>query len=428
VKKSLITGLVVIVMAAISMLIVNGCIPKKVDISKPANYVGSEKCKECHVEIYNGWRSTFHPYKFQDVSPEVVVGNFMKNNILTVKGYITRMSRDVDDFFVTTIGPDNKEHTYKIKYVIGSFWKQRYVTEFPSGALHILPVQWNVKTQEWVDYHGLDKYKPGDGKYWSDKQRTYQFKCTGCHNTNSQINYDEATDTFKTIWTEKGIGCEACHGPGSNHIIADIPDKSTTVINPAKIPDPRRAAMVCGSCHTRGNSADGRFEYPAGYKPGGQLNFLFDEKPGVYPDGSPKEHHQQYNDWELGEHAVAGVMCWHCHDPHAKGKANKNQLKLPGSVLCKSCHTVVESKGVHGIHSINNCVGCHMPNTAKSAVKGDIRSHQFKVVSPELTIKEGGDMEKQPNSCNLCHYHKDDKPQEMWNILKKVKAEGKKRV
>lgn len=421
-KKNLSIGFIVIMMVAISMLIINGCAKKAVDISKPATYVGAKECKECHEGIYNGWKTTFHPYKFQEISPDIVIADFVKNNTYTVKDYTTKMTQKGDDYFITTIGPDNKEHTYKIKYTIGSFWKQRFVTEFPNGALHVLPVQWKVKTQVWADYHGLKKHKPGDGKYWSDKKRTYQYKCTGCHNTGSQINHDKSTDTFKTEWADKGVACEACHGPGSNHIIADIPDKLRTIVNPAKLPDPRRAAMVCGACHTRGKSADGKYGYPAGYKPGDQLNFLYDPKPGLHPDGTSKKHHQQYNDWQLSEHAVAGVQCWDCHDPHAKGKANKYQLKLPGSLLCRSCHTVVESKGVHGIHSINNCIGCHMPNTAKSATPGDIRSHQFKVVSPELTVKNA----KQPNSCNLCHYHKDDKPAELLKILKKIKAEGKK--
>lgn len=422
-RRGLLRGLTATVMMLFAMLLFTGCAKQKVDISKPANYVGAEECKECHEAIYDGWKATFHPYKFQDISPDIVVADFVKNNTLTAGGYTSKMERRGNDYFITTIGPDSKEHTYQAKYTIGSFFKQRFVTEFPNGALHILPVQWNVKTQQWVDYHGLKKHKPGNGKYWSDKTRRYQFKCTGCHNTGSSFNYDKATDTFTdTKWSDKGVACEACHGPGSNHVIADIPDKAGTIVNPVKIPDPRRAAMVCGSCHTRGKSADGKYGYPKGYKPGDQLNFLYDPKPGLHADGSSKKHHQQYNDWQKSVHSEAGVQCWDCHYSHAKGKANKFSLKLPGTVLCKSCHTVVESKGVHGIHSINNCIGCHMPNTAKSATPGDIRSHTFMVVKPDLTVKNA----KQPNSCNLCHYHKDDDPADLVKILQGVKEAGKK--
>ena len=42
------------------------------------------------------------------------------------------------------------------------------------------------------------------------------------------------------------------------------------------------------------------------------------------------------------------------------------------------------------------------------------------------TIDAGGS-EKQPNSCNACHYHKNDTPEDMLNVLEKVKTSGKDR-
>ena len=183
--------------------------------------------------------------------------------------------------------------------------------------------------------------------------------------------------------------------------------------------------MVCGSCHIRGTSVDGKYGYPYGYKPGGQLNFIFNEKPKLYPDDSSRANRQQYIDWKKSGHAREGIVCWDCHYTHRKGNSNKYQTKLPGSSLCRSCHEV-ESKGVHGIHSVNNCIGCHMPPIGKRATKGDVHSHQFKVVSPKKTIDAGGS-EEQPNSCNACHYHKNDTPEDMLNVLEKVKTSGKER-
>ena len=40
--------------------------------SSVATYIGAKECKMCHAEIYNGWKSTMHPYKFQPVSPDAV--------------------------------------------------------------------------------------------------------------------------------------------------------------------------------------------------------------------------------------------------------------------------------------------------------------------------------------------------------------------
>lgn len=371
-----------------------------------AIYVGAKECQVCHEEVYDGWKSTMHPYKFQPVSPDAVVGDFQNNNIMKADDTTAKMSSKDGEFFITTSGPDGAEHTYMVKYLIGGFWKQLYVTEFPNGELHILPAMWIVKTQSWEK-----------SKYWSDT--IYQYSCSGCHNTGTQINYDESTDTFRTTWANTGVGCESCHGPGSAHIAAG---GSNGIINPAKIPDPRRSVMVCGSCHIRGSSTDGKYSYPHGYKPGGQLNFIFDEKPKLHPDDNSRANRQQYIDWKKSGHAREGITCWDCHYTHQKGKANKSQTKLPGSSLCRSCH-VVENKGVHGIHSVNNCVGCHMPPVGKRASKGDVHSHQFKVISPAKTIEAGG-LDKQPNSCNLCHYHKDDSPEDLLDILRRVKTSG----
>ncbi len=380
---------------------------------KGATYVGSAKCKRCHEELYRGWRTTMHPYKFQRATEETVIGDFSKNNRIDINGKPTVMSIKNGLFFITTIGPDGKEHTYKVDYVIGEFWKQLYVTEFPDGSLRILPVMWIVETQRWTI--------KGKGTSWS--KTIYQYACSGCHNTGTQVNFQKASGRFNTKWADLGVGCEACHGPGSKHLTADDAHKSSTIINPAKIPDPRRAVMVCGACHNRGTSTDGKYGYPQGYKPGKILSF--NEKPKLFPNGCSKANRQQYVDWKKSGHAKAGVACWDCHYVHRKGEANRYQTKLPGSLLCRSCHTV-ESKGVHGIHSVNNCVGCHMPPIGKRAVQGDVHSHQFRVISPKESIEAGG-IKKQPNSCNACHHHKTDSPKELLKILEKVKAEGKTR-
>ncbi|MBW2175207.1 MAG: hypothetical protein JRF64_11575, partial [Deltaproteobacteria bacterium] len=251
-KKNCLLALLVI---SVTQCLPIGSVCFAQDRQQDATYVGAAECKKCHEEIYKGWKSTMHPYKFQRISPEAVVGDFRKNNRLKSDNKAITMLEKDGEYYITATGPDEKEHTYKVKYLIGEFWKQLYVTEFPNGELHILPAMWIVETQSWQK-----------SKYWSDT--IYQYSCSGCHNTGTQINYDKSTDSFKTTWSDLGVACESCHGPGSKHLDAKEGDESGTIVNPAKIPDPRRAAMVCGSCHIRGTSLDGKYGYPHGYKPG----------------------------------------------------------------------------------------------------------------------------------------------------------------
>lgn len=397
-----------------AMIIVNQSTDAHAADAGGDGYAGSRQCLECHADYYHGWKSTLHPYKFQTATPAAIVGDFTRNNTLNIDGHTVRMEKAGDKYFIHAIGPDGKEHAYLIKYLIGGFWKQLYVTEFPNGELHILPAMWIVETQKWQRC-----------KNWY--RTIYQISCTGCHNTGSQLNYDKATETYKTTWADKGVACEACHGPGRKHIEAarNKGDVYATIINPAKIPDIHRAAMVCGSCHNRGTTPDGKYGYPYGYKPGDQLNFMFTEKPKLHPDHTSKANRQQYVDWKKSGHAREGVLCWDCHFTHRRGKANKAQTKLPGNALCRSCH-VVGQQGVHAIHSVNNCIGCHMPALGKRGVKGDVHSHEFRVISPADSIAAGG-VGKQPNSCNLCHYHKNDDPAKLLEILERIKKERRDR-
>ncbi len=76
----------------------------------------------------------------------------------------------------------------------------------------------------------------------------------------------------------------------------------------------------------------------------------------------------------------------------------------------------------HSIHDFRTCVTCHMSKIGYGP------SHSFDVVTPEETIElGGGNLTIQPNSCNNCHYHEDDEPEELAAIMKSLrdKARGK---
>ncbi len=449
-----------------------------------ADYVGSEKCQECHQKEYWGWKETLHAYKVQEASPRTVVADFYKNNTLTIGEYTSKMTEKNGKYSITTLDNEGNENTYPIKYTIGgNQWKQRFMTEFPNGGLHILPVQWNIETRQWVDYHGLAKRKPGEKGYWAHPGRTWNMNCSGCHTTGVKINFDESNKSYKTTWVDEGAGCESCHGPGSNHVNAPDKERFNTIVNPDKL-NFSMGVQVCGSCHTRGKSLDGKHGFPNGFRPGigaKRIEYLYDP---VEPGGKrfwmdsddSKSHHQQFLDYEQTQHAAAGVACWDCHSVHGNGMANKFQLKQPGSTLCVSCHgtpKIAAGKGglSHSIHDFGNCVGCHMPPTAKTAVSGDIRSHRFDVLTPNVSIKamvtkaakgdkkvlaffglqpsdvagknaarveaklksaasvaqENGKSFKnmlfgvQPNSCNGCHYHETTSPWALDEEMKKTR-------
>jgi predicted CXXCH cytochrome family protein len=120
----------------------------------------------------------------------------------------------------------------------------------------------------------------------------------------------------------------------------------------------------------------------------------------VEESGEKKRHHQQYNEWKTSAHAETGIVCTNCHEVHQTEDIQVAMTKFASDRLCTSCHVTLQPRAAHRIHTFGSCVACHMPKTIEHK-----RSHTFQFISPVLSIRAGG-VEKQPNSCSGCHYHK----------------------
>ncbi|MCC6484439.1 MAG: hypothetical protein IT209_06280 [Armatimonadetes bacterium] len=154
-------------------------------------------------------------------------------------------------------------------------------------------------------------------------------------------------------WSDLGVTCEACHGPGSAH--AKTADR-TKIGNPKTLA-PARQAMICGQCHATGASTDGTVRYAKGYKWGSDLGrYLVLDK--VNGPGNK----QQYNEWVNSKHSGAGVTCITCHEMHGKGSDKPAQLKKPQTELCNSCHASDVASPKHPkLTPEMSCASCHMP-------------------------------------------------------------------
>lgn len=373
--------------------------------SSPKTYVSSEQCKTCHLEHYDAWKMTLHSRMLQDAkaNEDVFVVELDHNTIKQDFAKIEKkLKKPIDDIYMPT-----KD---EVLYTIGSQWKQRYIVK-KDGTLFITPVQYNIETGRFVNYHEHD---------W--KKRPWLKKCGGCHATG--VDLDAGT------FSEPGVGCEACHGPGSHHVALPrtaVFEKRSTIVNPAKL-TPGVAVQICGSCHNRGKSKHVKGAgWPVGYRPGKALSAYYKstsyaagDVKHVYANEFSKGHHQQYIDWTQSKHYLEGVGCNSCHYVHQLGyPATRYQTRRSGSGQCLTCHTQMNSNQAHAIHSFANCIGCHMPRIAKSAESGDIHSHVFVTLTPADTIKNP----KVPNSCQTCHKHKDqdlEKLQQRFSALTKL--------
>ena len=362
-------------------------------------YVGSKTCSTCHPENYEGWKTTRHSRMIQDTSQSgALVADFSKK----------------DSSFKFCPETD-------VSLLLGSRFKQRFMKKIDNDY-YILPIQWNVATKEWVKYFPKDEWWVA--LYPEDWQKRPTSKlCDGCHSTG-------LIGTGTTI-SEWNIACEACHGPGAQHVEQvmsgeqDPAKLKAKIVNPAKLPF-ETANDVCLQCHLGGRPPEGSNfadrDYPVGYLPGDDLSKY--RSPAPYPgreghesheffkDGVSRKNRNQGNDFIMSRMYSRGVRCFSCHNPHS-GKYTSMVYK-PGNSLCLNCHGEGAlagpfEKGLteHTHHKPDStgslCIECHMPKIGKNAVQLESRCHcfDFEFVSPERTV-----LYDHPNACNRCHQDK----------------------
>ncbi len=272
-------------------------------------YVGSDQCFTCHQDQFNEWQASGHPWKLRKVdkarySKLPLPPGYSWDDISYVIGGANKKARfiDLEGYIITTAKDGSEAKT-----------------------------QYNINDGSWSFYHQGEK-KP--------------YKCGPCHMTGytPDGNQDGRPGMIGT-WVEDGIGCEECHGAGSDH--AQKPSKENIKID--------RAVESCGKCHQRGGIN------PA---PPASKGFI--------------KHHEQINELFAGPHS--DMNCVQCHNPHQRAILVKD--------ACTSCHEAkidTFPQSLHGKAGLK-CFSCHMPKATKSAIKenkytGDVRTHIFTINS-----------------------------------------------
>lgn len=478
-------------------------------------YVGSEFCLGCHPDK-STWRSTKHAVALRRplvrnslIAGRGVVADYDRNGVDDfVQGLDFNAISSVFDpykpnaptlsveggVYYVTIG----ELRMRVVFTHGGTgdWKQRYVLEVPvaSGGVggvsaenYVSPVQYNEATREyvlyrpehWYDASGNPRFTAATGAadLADANGGSFTRDCVGCHTTGIRdlgrtadgewlysgftavlfrlddpsyfdYNRDGATDIVN-------IGCEACHGPGSRHILGGGDPR--LIVNPDDL-DTTRANEVCGQCHSRVTSTpDGTHDFPydddegRGWHPGlGEpLEDFFTDAALRWPDGiNSTANHQQYFDFLASgkpDFPFHPVRCSECHASHGDTD-NRHLIRnvlVEGGVpiptrnendsLCLACHAefgpfvdltkrmianfdanlaeiarVVEEHTNHPFGperevGLARCTTCHMPLIATSATLYDLHSHSFEAIPPEknLAFQDQGGM---PDSCSVsCH-------------------------
>lgn len=356
-----------------------------------AHYVGSQACEKCHQDVYNRWQKTPMANIVRDPRqhPDAIIPDLATNSVY-------KFSVD------------------QVAFVYGSIWKQRYFTKVGDDYFP-LPVQWEVKNHKWSKYI----VPSTSGEWWTqfypadNMHRPTGPLCDGCHS----VGYDIRTKQV----AEWNVGCERCHGPGSEHV--EHPTRGN-VLNPAHM-DYVAASDTCIQCHSEGlplaNPIEGKYyDWPVGYHVGLKLaNFWKLEEHTLgepknffyYADRTAQKNRMQGNDYVQSVMYRRGITCFDCHDVH--GTNNYAQLRKPANELCLDCHGPMSPNGPrtatleeHTHHKTGSagsqCVACHMPAIETEGPSNTfVHAHTFRFITPAMTDKY-----KIPNPCTSCHTDK----------------------
>jgi tetratricopeptide (TPR) repeat protein len=385
-------------------------------------FVGAQACRQCHAPEFELWRGSDHDLAMQPATAQTVLGDFANARFTYNKVASTFFTRG-DQFFVNTDGPDGKLRDYPIRYVFGIRPLQQYLIEFPDGRMQALSIAWDTRTkgqggQRWFHLYAGQAIDYRSPLHWTGRDQNWNYMCAECHSTNLRKNYDAPSDTFHTTWSEINVACEACHGPGSEHInnahsglagkssglLVDFPKRDAWIMNPAtgtaQRAHPRTSTAeieTCAVCHAR------RAQVAEGYVPGQPL--LDTHIPALLTehlyeaDGQMQDEVYNYGSFLQSRMFASGVTCSDCHEPHSL------KLRAPDGAVCLQCHSPQKfAVPEHHHHAADSaaasCPACHMPQRTYMGV--DVRhDHSFRVPRPDVSVQSGT-----PNACNDCHRDK----------------------
>ncbi|RPD96156.1 tetratricopeptide repeat protein [Aureibaculum marinum] len=365
------------------------------------HFLGSESCAECHKNQFDDWKGSHHDKAMELATRETILAPF-KGETLKSQGVTSKFFTKNNDFFVNTEGPDGNYYDYKIIYTFGINPLQQYLVKFPDGRYQALRTAWDSEKNKWFDLYPDFKVVHSEWLHWSRGGLNWNNMCADCHSTNVRENYDEKTKSYSTEYSIINVSCEACHGPGKEHVakVKDLGDAYTSNdgnLQMTSSTDSQLLVDQCARCHMRREQFSENFNYE-----GTMLDHYFPqllESPIYYADGQILDEDYVYGSFVQSKMYHNGISCKDCHNSHSL------ELKFEGNKLCMQCHVPqkynVEAHHKHKeIGEATQCINCHM--VGRIYMGNDYRrDHSFRIPRPDQSIKYGT-----PNACIQCHTDK----------------------
>ncbi|MGC6448584.1 MAG: multiheme c-type cytochrome [Rubripirellula sp.] len=428
-------------------------------------YVQGESCRECHPGNYESWHDSYHRTMTQLADPSIVMGNFDGQSVDTREGAYKLFEEggvcwgEIPNQVLSgnrVAAPGASR--VPLVMTTGSHHMQVYWFPLASGrTLGQFPLVYLKEAERWVPRHSCFLQPPGEPA--GIEAGRWNNTCLQCHTTHPKQKLSRDFK-FDTDVAEFGISCEACHGPGEDHIDFHRNENTKASIGTDPIVNPdnlshQASSQTCGNCHsitthltseTRNNGhafrpgkslEDSRHLYQVNDQSVAELKKrnqdpkeFFDAS--FWDDGMVRVSGREFNGLiETPCYQKGTMSCISCHSLHQESDDRRDAkqwaddqlaIDMRSDQACLQCHDQGDYGETHTHHSITStgsrCYNCHMPHTTYGLLKA-IRSHTISSPSVASDDIQAG----RPNACNLCHLDQTlgwtaDHLQENWGISK----------
>ncbi|WP_051927626.1 multiheme c-type cytochrome [Ruegeria halocynthiae] len=376
------------------------------------SYVGSDQCAACHKDETAAWATSHHALAWTQVDAGTVVADFDATRF-DHDGMSVEFSDTNGKLQARVTEKDGTSTQYDVHSVAGIEPLQQYLFETEPGRLQSFDVVWDTEQKRWFHLYPDQDLPPDDGLHWTGSYKNWNARCAECHATGFEKNYDTETRSYNSVQSEIGVGCEACHGPGSAHIDWTLGQGTPDGVNEFGFSmswgrgQTEAEIQQCAGCHSRREAHEDGNPIPGTpYHDAYNLAVL---RPGFYqPDGQILDEVYVYGSFLQSKMYARGVGCMDCHKPHSA------QLRADGNGICTQCHSAAGNPDfptltakeydatAHHQHPDGSdgvqCKSCHMIERTYMGVDGR-RDHSFRVPRPDLGMGE--------DACTDCHKDQD---------------------
>ena len=307
---------------------------------KHSTFVGIETCRECHAENADSHLRTPHATTFATTDESATAVGICNT---TADGGSARghYVYECDAQGLTVSLPERfPDRSFPLDFALGSGSHAiTFLTLLQEPAGETVGIEHRMT---WYRSDGRLDVTPGhDGlllgesvEYFGRVFRGEDLKrCIGCHTTTASIVGDRLSDL------RPGVQCEACHGPGKEHVRAarDAREEAPSLIRARWIAADEVA--LCGRCH----------RLPEDIAP---------ERLAAYPKSLVRFQPVGLLQSRCYQASAGTLKCTTCHDPHSGVDSRSAEQQV---ATCLECHRGPQQTRCR-VSPTADCIRCHMPS------------------------------------------------------------------